>query len=101
MSRIALVLLLLGSLPAAPVLALLAMPPAPAGPRLVLHPPWLHGPALVRAAGGSPLTGAPLALLAYAPDPPAFDRRLRTLGAWAIVDGTALAGLCGTPAPTL
>ena len=97
MSKTALVVLILLSLSAPPSLGLSGMRPTDAPLRLVIFAPWTDGPALVRRAGGA-LVGprdAPMGALAYAEDRAAFDSRLRALGAWAVVDGTALARLCG------
>ena len=99
MSKAAFLALLLSSLLAVPAMALLAAPPPAQGPRLVLHAPWADGGALVLAAGGAPigLFTAPMGLLAIAEDAAHFDARLRAAGAWGVLDGTALALICGAP----
>jgi hypothetical protein len=100
MSRLAFSFLVALALCAPPLLGLAGATPSDDGPRLVLFPPWHDGAALVSQAGGSPVgpLEAPMGLLAFAADTAAFDRRVRKAGAWAILDGTALARLCGIPA---
>lgn len=83
----------------APGLAILTQPPQSGQPVLVLAPPWLDVDGLVTAAGGG-LAGpfaAPFARLAFSPsgDSPDLARRLAQSGAWAVVDGSALALICG------
>lgn len=98
MTKAAFFVLLLSSLCLPPVLALIgAPPPTGDGPRLVLFPPWTDGWAVVRAAGGAPVgpQSAPLGILAYAADNVGFDQRLQDAGAWAVIDGRAIARLCG------
>ncbi|MCC1493706.1 hypothetical protein [Cognatishimia sp. F0-27] len=97
MSKTAFAILIGLTLCAPPILGLAGMSPPTGAPRLVLFPPWEDGAALVEKAGGSPVgpEQAPMGILAFAADGAAFDRRLREIGAWAIVDGTVLARLCG------
>ena len=101
MSRTVLTLLLVFSLIAPPALALIGAPASSTGPRLVLFAPWQDGVALVRLAGGAPVgpTVAPMGILAYAPDAPDFDTRLREAGALAVMDGSVLARICGLATP--
>jgi hypothetical protein len=97
MSRVAFIALLMCCIGGPPVLALASAPGPAEGPRLVLHAPWADGVALVRRAGGDPVGPfhAPMGVLAFASDNAAFDRRLREAGAWAVVNGTSIAALCG------
>lgn len=103
MSKAALVLLILSSLCLPFGLAVASAPVAGAGPRLVLHAPWADGLVLVRAAGGTPIGPfqAPMGMLAQADESADFDARLRLAGAWAVLDGTAIAQLCGAIAPSI
>ena len=83
-----------------PLLALASARPGPASLLLVVVPP--AGPdavAVIRAAGGVPVgpRQAPLAAFAAAPAPH-FAERLRSQGAWMVLDGDRLAALCGVPA---
>jgi len=55
-------------------------------------------PDILRRAGGRPIgpTRAPFALLAVANDHPEdFPDRLKTEGAWLVLDGAIAAQLCG------
>ena len=93
----AIVCLVLGPLIAAPVLAVTGRPLQTATTFLVVGP--MNGlPEILRRAGGRPIgpTGAPLALLAVADShPESFPSRLKTEGAWFVLDGTIPAQLCG------
>lgn len=102
MSRLALVSLIVFTLCAPPVLGLAATPPVGEAPRLVLFAPWADGAALVRQAGGRPIgpLEAPMGVLAVAEDTAAFDRRVRAAGAWTVIDGRAIARLCGVSVPS-
>jgi len=77
-------------------LALLGQHPPGVGPVLVLLAPWADGPALVEAAGGHIIgpARAPFALLA-AWDTAGDETRALKHGAWAVLDGNALAAICG------
>lgn len=102
MSKAAFIILLLSSLFVPPALAIVGTPTPEAGPRLVLFPPWRDGLELVQKAGGD-LVGpvqAPMGLLAFAADGSDFNRRLRDAGAWAVIDGTSIARLCGVSTTT-
>lgn len=101
MSKTAFAILIALTLCAPPILGFGGAGPSGAAPRLVLFAPWDDGVALVEKAGGSPVgpERAPMGILAFAADEAAFDRRLRDMGAWAIIDGTVLARLCGLPLP--
>lgn len=80
---------------AGPVL-LLARPPGHTGaPVLVVGPPAKMA-AYIEVAGGAPL-GPEVALfgLLARSDAPDFVTALRGLGAWAVLDGSAVAALCG------
>ncbi|MEM9552435.1 MAG: hypothetical protein AAGA05_14745 [Pseudomonadota bacterium] len=89
--------MLISAVCAPPALAILAAPLPEDGPRLVLYPPWVDGADLVQQAGGDSIGPyrAPMGVLAFASDSEAFDRRLRAAGAWAVIDGTIIANLCG------
>jgi hypothetical protein len=65
-------------------------------PVLVIVAPWQNGASIVEAAGGRSLgiTGAPMGVLARFTDP-GFIARLSDAGAWAVLDGGALAEICG------
>ncbi|MBY6093094.1 hypothetical protein [Maritimibacter alkaliphilus] len=81
---------------AGPVLALVSLPPVREGPVLVIALPWLdRGAAILRAGGHEVgvLQGA-LASLAQGDDP-GFAGRLRRAGGFLVVDGRAVAALCG------
>ena len=83
------------TLAAGPVLAALAAPPPADGPLLAVVAPWRDAAEVARAAGAAPVgLAAPMALLVTGEgaDLPA---RLRAAGAWAVLDGAALAALCG------
>ncbi|MGJ8623216.1 MAG: hypothetical protein ACSHW1_10580 [Yoonia sp.] len=97
MNKTILALLLCLGLVAPPALAFMAAPASAQGPRLVIFAPWVDGVALVLRAGGDPVgpAAAPMGILAYAPDRPDFDDRLRAAGAWAVLEGMALARICG------
>lgn len=99
MSKLASAILITLSVLVLPVFGIMGQPPAGQGPRLVIFPPWRDGLALVAGAGGYPVGPdvAAMGLLAMAADDAAFDRRLKAAGAWAVVDGTAIARLCGIP----
>lgn len=76
-----------------------ARPPAPGGVMLVVAPERTRA-ALLAAAGARPVgpADAPLASLAVQAGPvadPGLPRRLRSAGAWLVLDGTVLARLCG------
>lgn len=97
MRVIGMICLVLGPLIAAPVLALTGRPIQTATTVLVIGP--MNGlPDILRRAGGRPIgpTRAPIALLAVAETHPEnFPERLRTEGAWLVLDGAIAAQLCG------
>ncbi|MBL3564048.1 hypothetical protein JMM59_03330 [Rhodovulum sulfidophilum] len=97
MRAVAMICLVLGPLVAAPVLALTGRPIQTATTLLVVGP--MNGlPDILRRAGGRPIgpTRAPFALLAIADDHPEdFPDRLKTEGAWLVLDGAIAAQLCG------
>ncbi|MCA0921806.1 hypothetical protein [Pseudooceanicola nanhaiensis] len=81
---------------AGPGLALVSLPPARDGLLLVIGLPWLdRGAAILRAGGHEvgPLQAA-MATLAQGDDP-GFADRLRRAGGYLVVDGRAVAALCG------
>lgn len=81
---------------AAPAAAVLADGPRAGLPVIVIVAPWVDAPTVVRAAGGQLIgpVSAPLAALAYSPDPD-FAERLTEAGALAVRDGQRLALICG------
>ncbi|OLS52719.1 hypothetical protein [Rhodovulum sulfidophilum] len=97
MRVVAMICLVLGPLVAAPVLALTGRPIQTATTLLVIGP--MNGlPDILRRAGGRLIgpTRAPFALLAVADDHPEdFPDRLKTEGAWLVLDGAIAAQLCG------
>jgi hypothetical protein len=81
---------------AGPVVSLAAAPPpADGGIHLVVAPAGRRAQVL-DAAGGHPVgpAAAPLAGLAASPHP-GFAERLKKAGAWLVLDGEAVARLCG------
>ena len=90
-SLIALALCLSG-----PVLAIASQPPASHGLVLVISPPCTDRDAPILAAGGRGLGTrvAAMGTLAQA-DNPDFAARLRADGPFLVLDGRALAALCG------
>ena len=102
MSRLVCPLLIAGAAAMGPALALWGAVPDGRGPepaiQAALVPPWRDAEAVVAAAGGRPVGpwGASLAILAT-PDPAVedFAGRLRTAGAWLVIDATRLAAICG------
>lgn len=96
MQRFAVLTMICLSVLAGPA-ALFAAPPASSGrPVLVIAP---NPEAVVSGAGGRPvaLGRAPLGTLA-ASAAPDFVSRLRKNGAWFVLDGRALAAICGVVA---
>ncbi len=88
----------LGVVALGPALLTVASAAAPGhdGPVLVIVAPWRSGASIVEAAGGQPLgiSEAPMGVLARFADPD-FIARLSDAGAWAVLDGRALAEICG------
>ena len=85
------------ALMAGPVMLLAAPPAAAGGLVLVISPPWSGGAARIVVQSGGQLVGpdaAPFARFATS-EGPKFDRKLREAGAWAVLDGTRLAAICG------
>lgn len=81
---------------ATPLALLSAAPPRAGAPVLVIAAPWRDAGAIIAAAGGAVLgpQTAPLATIATS-DRPDFAARLRRSGAFAVLDGTRLAAICG------
>lgn len=79
-----------------PVVTVMSLPPASHGLVLVLSPPWVdRDGAILRAGGRGVGPVAPrLASLAQSDDP-GFGDRLRSSGPFLVVDGQAVASLCG------
>ncbi len=79
-----------------PVVTLLSLPPASHGLVLVMAPPWIDREAAIARAGGNGVgpVAAHLASLAQSDDPE-FGDRLRAAGPFLVVDGQAVASLCG------
>jgi hypothetical protein len=82
-----------------PALAIALAPPPGDGPVLVLAGPWSDGAAaIIHASGGDVLGPRDTAFAAFAAPPsddPGFAARLLSLGAFRVIDGGALAALCG------
>lgn len=79
-----------------PVLPLFTLPPPTDGIVLVVAPPWHDAAAIIDTAGGRLVGPATTWLGAFATSDAAdFAERLRAAGAWASLNGTALAELCG------
>lgn len=80
-----------------PALALVSSPAVPGEPVLVLTLPW-NGSAegLIEQSGGFALgpISVPLATLAM-PEAPDFIQKLKSGGAWLVLDGRRLAAICG------
>ncbi|NIZ14457.1 hypothetical protein [Phaeobacter sp. HF9A] len=97
MRVVAMIMLILGPLIAAPVLAITGRPIQAATTFLVVGP--MNGlPDILKRAGGRQIgpTRAPMALLAVADDHTSgFPERLKAEGAWLVLDGTIAAQLCG------
>ena len=86
----------LGLALAGPILPLLTLPSKVGGIVLVVSPPWADPLAVIRNASGRPI-GPERTVLGYfaTSETPGFTDRLRAAGAWAILDGDAVASLCG------
>ncbi len=78
-----------------PVLAIVSAPVKTGGPVLVVARPGADLTELIEASGGwvVGVTRAPLAVMGVSEDDD-FEQRLKRNGAWAILDGNALAWLC-------
>jgi len=79
-----------------PAAAVLGAPASGPGPWVIVVPPWEDVSALVERAQAS-LIGpaqAPFGHLVAASDPQA-PQRLADAGAWAVLDATTIAQLCG------
>lgn len=80
----------------AAVAALSGDPPRPGRPVLVLAAPWTAAADVVRAAGGTVLPGGAGGFVALALlDTPDAAALLAAAGAWAALDGTDIASICG------
>jgi len=79
-----------------PVLVLASAPVPGDGPLLVITRWGAHAERIIGAAGGHVYgpARAPFGTLATS-DNPAFADNLRAAGAWAVIDGSHVAGLCG------
>ena len=90
------ILAVLFCLTVTPVLAIVSVPVQAGGPVLVVARPGTDLTKLVEASGGwvVGVSRAPLAVMG-ASDGDDFQQRLKRNGAWAILDGEALAWLCG------
>lgn len=95
--RLETLMILLAAL-SGPAAALSAARPVGDGPYLVVIPPWRAPEAVIRHAGGWPIgpTDAPLATLATG-DGPDFLARLRSAGAWLVLDQAKMSWICGDP----
>jgi hypothetical protein len=81
---------------AASPLALSARGPVAGAPALVVAAPWTDPETVTRAAGGNVVAPrrAPMATIAVFADAEAIAAA-RAAGAWLVLDGAALASLCG------
>ena len=98
MRHLQLVTSLFAGVVAGPLIGLAAAPaPRPGDVHLVIAPKE-RARAIVLRAGGAEVApvAAPLAVLAASTDPD-FADRLRRAGAWLVLDGQAIARLCGVP----
>lgn len=79
-----------------PILALFSVPVDADGPVLVVAGPGTNLEQIVEQSGGwvVGVSRAPLAIMGFS-DGSDFEIRLKENGAWAILDGKALAWLCG------
>lgn len=79
-----------------PAVMVLSLPAATHGLVLVLGPPWADRDTAIEHAGGRGIgpVATPLATLAQA-DNPDFSARIRAAGPFLVVDGQAVASLCG------
>jgi hypothetical protein len=80
-----------------PALPLFAVPGGAGGLLLVVVPPWEDGAGVIDAAGGW-LVGPdqPIIGIYATSDAGGFAGRLRAAGAWLVLDGQAVATLCGS-----
>ena len=76
--------------------AVLGSPPTPDAPVLVVIAPWTSAEAVLTGSGGMILDGgeALVGFIAVGPGE-AFISHLSDMGALAVLDGAALAALCG------
>lgn len=79
-----------------PFLPLFALPGGTGGMLLVVTPPWTNSLTVIQDAGGRPI-GPERSLLGRlaTSDTQDFADRLRSAGAWMILDGQAVSALCG------
>lgn len=79
-----------------PVIVFASAPAEGAGPVLVISGWGARAESVIARAGGQVYgpVRAPLGLLAFSDDP-AFAANLRAAGAWAVLDGSRIAALCG------
>lgn len=79
-----------------PVLPLFALPGGTGAMLLVVTPPWRDSIGVIERAGGRPIGPEASLLGRFATSDGAdFPARLRASGAWAVLDGQAVATLCG------
>ncbi|WP_058241023.1 hypothetical protein [Shimia marina] len=78
-----------------PVMTMVGAPLKEGGPRVIVAGPGVDLTNLVEVSGGwvVGVSRAPLAIMGTS-DAEDFDMRLKLNGAWAILDGDALAWLC-------
>lgn len=79
-----------------PTVALMSLPPADSGLVLVVSPPWVDRDGAIARAGARAL-GTTISLLGtlVQADSPGFGASLRAAGPFLVLDGGALASLCG------
>ncbi len=86
----------LGLIMTGPLLALASVPVGKDGIVLVVSPPWRDVDRVIDAAGGRRIGPVTARFGGLATGEGAeFVARLRQVGAWAVLDGTAIATLCG------
>ena len=79
-----------------PLLPLLSLKGRAGDLLLVVAPPWRQTLAVIDAAGGRPIGPGSAAFGQFATsDDVEFAARLRSSGAWLVLDGMAVATLCG------
>lgn len=97
LDRLILTAFFLLALVASPVVLVASSTPRDGIPVIVVGAPWGDRLETVISQAGGQILGpesAPFARIATS-DTPEFFQRLRDAGAWAVLDGTRLATLCG------
>lgn len=96
MSKLALILMGLMGVFAAPVGVLVSAPVTDGQAMLIIAAPWVDTSEIIRKAGAAQIgpQSAPLGALAYSEES-GLENRLREAGAWAVLDGRVISQLCG------